>query len=261
LFYGLKHPPRNPKSRQLFAHNPISQRYFRLSYLIPLLTFLVIASPTMMVPQHLVALIKTSEDLAIVADNAKRLVSSTTEAYHTQKYVSRPLQPTLSTDTLSVLPRSRLNRTEPTDERKELPSVPPLCAMMKMKVKRCSTKSLSKKLNAACIKNISRWDSGSFASEDSSSECTPHEQQQTLSGLATQNYRNCSNVGKTNSMDKTNHFSLRLPRRQESDRGLDTADMIDKVLGELDLLDSEDENFIMAETATQSRQLRAHSRC
>jgi hypothetical protein len=221
-----------------------------------------------MLPQHLLALIKTSEDVAIVADNAKRSASSATEANRTKK--CRPLQPNVSMDTLPVLPRSRSNQTEPTDE-KELPPIPPLRSVRISKisspprgsdsrsfrnkqVKRCSAKSLSKKLDAAPIKSISRWDSGSIVSEDSSSS----GQQQTLSDLAVQNYHNSSRAGRTNSMDQTNHRSalpLRLPRRRESFQGLDMAAMIDQVLGELDLIDSEDEDISMEETTSQSLQL------
>jgi hypothetical protein len=225
------------------AHNPISQ----------------LASPTMVLPQHLLALIKTSEDVAIVVDNAKRPVSSVTEAYRTKNDVSRPLQPTVSMDTLPVLPRSRTNQTEP---------IPPLCSARKTKissrkkVKRCSAKSLSKKLNAARIKSISRWDSGSIVSEDSSLSSTSPEQQQTLSDLATQKFHSRPTLGRTHSMDKTNHRSalpLRLPRRRESVQGLDTAAMIDEVLGELALMDSEDEDLGTEDTSTQSRQLPAPS--
>jgi hypothetical protein len=212
-----------------------------------------------MLPQHLLALIKTSEDVAIVVDNAIRPVSSVTEAYRTKYSVSRPLQPNVSTDTLPVLPRSRLNPS---------PSIPPLCSARKTKissrkqVKRCSAKTLSKKLNAARIKSISRWDSGSIVSEDSSLSSTSPEQQQTLSGLATQKFHSRPTLGRTDSTDKANHRSalpLRLPRRRESVQGLDTAAMLDKVLGELALIDYEDEDLVMEDITAQSRQLPAPS--
>jgi hypothetical protein len=213
----------------------------------------------MVLPQHLLALIKTSEDVSIVADNAIRLVSSATEADRTD--VSRPLQPNVSMDTLPVLPRSGLNQTEPKDEKNESPSIPPLCSASiapshigrgprsrRKQAKRCSAKSLSKKLNAPGIKSISRWDSGSLGSDGSSSLYTG--QQQSLSELATQKYRDCSILGRTSSMDKTNHcpaLPLRLPRRQDSDRGLNTADLIEKMLNELDLDDYDSEDFIEKE--------------
>jgi hypothetical protein len=210
----------------------------------------------MMLPQHLLGLIKTSDDVAIVADNAKRPFSSVTEAYRTNTSESRPVHPNVSIDTRPVFPRSRMNQS---------PSIPPLCSANMTKsssrkqAKRCSAKSLSKKLNAA---RISRWDSESIVSEDSSLSSTSPEQQQTLSGLATQKFHSRPILGRTDSMDKTNHRSalpLRLPRRRESVQGLDTAAMIDEVLGELILIDSEDEDLVTEDTTTLSRQLPAPS--
>jgi hypothetical protein len=222
----------------------------------------------MMLPQHLLALIKTSDDVNVVADNAKGLVKSSAEDDRSERPVSRPLQPTASMDTLPALPRSGLNQTAPIDEWNESPAIPPLCSVRisssgrgsssrsrRKQAKRCSAKSLPKKLNADRIKSFSRWDSGSIVSDDDSSICTPPTQQQTLSDLAKQKYR-CAIVSRTSSMDRTNHCSalpLRLPRRQESFRGLNTAAMIEKVMGELDLMiDSENGDFIMEETATES---------
>jgi hypothetical protein len=212
-----------------------------------------------MLPQHLLALIKTSEDVAIVVDNAKQPVNSITEAHRTKNSLNRPLQPNkVSMDTLPVLPRSRSNQS---------PAIPPLCSARKSKmisrkqVKRCSTKNLSKKLHGARIKSVSRWDSESVVLENSPVSSTSSKQQQTLSDLATQKFHSRSPVGRTNSMDKTNHRSalpLRLPRRRESVQGLDTAAMIDEVLGELALIDSDGEDFATDGT-TQSHPLPAPS--
>jgi hypothetical protein len=270
----------------------------------------------MMLPQHLLTLINTSEDVAIVVDNAKQPVTSVTEAYRTNNSVNRPLQPNVSMDsTLPTLPRSRLNqspsipplcsaRKTKISSRKQMKrcsakslskrlnaariksisrwdsesivlgdsslssTSPPLCSARKTKIssrkqmKRCSAKSLSKRLNAARIKSISRWDSESIVLEDSSLSSTSPEQQQTLSGLATQKFHSRPTLGRTNSMDKTNHRSalpLRLPRRRESVQDLDTATMIDEVLGELSLIDFEDEEFATESTTTQSLQLPAPS--
>jgi hypothetical protein len=225
-----------------------------ISTLVPsLLTFSI---ATMILTQHLLALIHTSEEFSVVADNAIRLVSSATDADRTKKHVSRPLQePTVSMDTLPVLPRSGLNQTELIDEKNESRSIPSLCSASiasspsgsgprsrRKQAKRCSAKSLSKKLNTPRIKSISRWDSGSLGSDDASSLCTSNGQQQSLSDLATQKYHD--------SMDQTNHcpaLPLRLPRRQDSDRGLNTAAMIEKMMVELDLNDSENEDFVMKE--------------
>lgn len=215
-----------------------------------------------MLPQHLLALIKSSEDVAIVADNAKGPVSSVTQAYRTKKSVSRSLQPPVSMDTVPVLPRSRLIQTEPLYSAGKTKNSSP------KQVKRRSAKRLSTKLNVARIKSVSRWDSGSIVSEDSSlsSSSSPEQQQQqqqqSLSGLATHKYYNRSIVELASSMDKTSHRSalpLRLPRRRESVEGLDTAAMIDKLLGELNLIDEEGD-FVPEETTTRSRQMPALSR-
>jgi hypothetical protein len=199
-----------------------------------------------MLPQHLLALIKTSEDVAIVVDNAKQPVNSVTEAHRTRNSLNRPLQPNnVSMDTIPALPRSRSKMSS------------------HKQVKRCSAKSLSKKLNTARIKSTSRWDSESIILEASPLSSKSPEQQQTLSGLATQKFHSRSTVGRTNSMDKTNHRSalpLRLPRRRESFQGLDTAAMIDEVLGELALIDSDDKDAATEATTTQSRPLPAPSR-
>jgi hypothetical protein len=219
-----------------------------------------------MLPQHLLALIKTSEDVAIVVDNAKPPVNSVTEAHRTKNSLNRPLQPNnVSMDTIPVLPRSRSNQS---------PSIPPLCSARKSKMssrkqsKHCSAKSLSKKLHAARIKSVSRWDSESIVLENSPLPSKSPEKQQTLSGLATQKFHSRSPVGRTNSMDKTNHCSethhrsalpLRLPRRRTSFQGLDTAAMIDEVLGELALIDSDGEDAATNDTTTQSRPLPAPS--
>jgi hypothetical protein len=146
-----------------------------------------------MFPQHLLTLITTSEDVAIVVDNAKQPVSSITEAYRTKNFVNRP------DSTVPTLPQSQLNQS---------PSIPPLCSPRKTKIssrkqvmKRCSSaKSLSKKRNDTArlksLKSLCRWDSESLPT-----------------------------LGRTNSVDNTNHhlaLPLRLPRRRESAPDLDT---------------------------------------
>jgi hypothetical protein len=203
----------------------------------------------MMLPQHLLSLILTAEDITIIADNARRPVISATEAYRTQNTVSKPL-PTVSKDTLPVLPRCRSNSNEFRTEKMDAPSIhPPLMVKTNMASPSSSNvKSLpiAFKMNAPGLKSVSRWDSSPG-------------QQQTLSGLAKQKYHNFAIEGPTrtpsiNAVDKSNHSSLPLlPRRRDS-AGL-TAAMIGKVLlelDELDLIDCEDEDVNMEETNTQS---------
>lgn len=125
--------------------------------------------------------------------------------------------------------------------------------------RKSASNALSRKLNVAHIKNLSRWDSGSVLSVDSVQQTLSIIAKQTMQHQQQRQQAPAKGIKRTSSMDKTHHdvassVPLRLPRRRgsfEEATRFDTAAMIGKVLDELDLIDSDEDDDATQDTPNQ----------